>query len=331
MLVTIGFVLISCLLFGYSFLRYGYLWSRGRIPQWVYYVFQAFLLGTLFVCFFFSNLLQNSVLIYMISFVGICYMSVMLITPVFCFVRGAIRMLGKRLQWKNRLYRFFNHPTKINWIAMWVAISAGIALFIFIRFPLVEMESVAVKKESTASSFSVATISDLRLGQFTTPGDVERIFERLREIKPEVTVFLGNSYGRRDNEQYDSFFLQQLKEISSDTSVYLIEGEIESTRKQRQLQQLQEEGIQVLRDDTIHMENGFQLVGCRSREDEKRKELSFTCSFIDKKKPTIVFSAEELDEKEKQMVSPDSLLCAEAYDKCFFLPRKIRVITYSFQ
>lgn len=46
--ITIYFIVF--ILIGYSLLRFYHLWNRRGLPDWLYWMFQAVMLGTFFIC-----------------------------------------------------------------------------------------------------------------------------------------------------------------------------------------------------------------------------------------------------------------------------------------
>ncbi len=210
MAVTLVLFVISILLFGYSFLRYRFLWQRGRIPNVFYYVFQVVLLGTLFVCFFFSQYITNDYLLWGVQLCCDIYLAVMLITPVFSFLRGAVRMLGKRRKWNNRIYRFFNHPTKISWIVLVITAVFGVFVFVYSQIPQVSEQTVMSKKSANIDKFSVVSVSDLHIGQHMAYKEVQAFFEQLESLQPDIVVFTGNLFSPKATASMREFTGRQL-------------------------------------------------------------------------------------------------------------------------
>lgn len=80
----------------YSILRYYDLWKRGKVPV----VFFAFLhVFSLIVVFLFetgiSAMISDVVSVIMHAY-SVIYGSVMILTPILCFVRGIVRFIGKK-------------------------------------------------------------------------------------------------------------------------------------------------------------------------------------------------------------------------------------------
>ena len=90
----------------YSILRYYDLWKRGKVPV----VFFAFLhVFSLIVVFLFetgiSAMISDVVSVIMHAY-SVIYGSVMILTPILCFVRGIVRFIGKKAGCSGKIYRF---------------------------------------------------------------------------------------------------------------------------------------------------------------------------------------------------------------------------------
>ncbi len=331
MVTTVVFLLIALLLYGYSFLRYRYLWSRTRIANEFYYVFQVLLLGTLFVCFLFPYTITNDYALWGIQLICDMYLTVMILTPFFSLVRGAIRMLGKRRQWKNCVYRFFNHPSKVSKIVFALTLVLGIGVFVQSKIPRLSENTIRIEKQAQVSSLSVATVSDLQIGRCMTRYEIKWFFERLEQLHPDFVVFTGNLYSYPTNPSLREYTNHYLKKLVSHVPVYLIEGPDEAREDEDRMEEIRAFGVRLLRDEIVQSAEDVQLVGCRNQTNEKRKEVSVTFSLLDKNKPAIVFSYEDLSEEEKQLADYDVLLHATPYGGSWIVPKQIQLTQLQFQ
>lgn len=316
-------ILLAIGLYFYSFLRYRYLWSRRNLSMIVYYVFQALLLGTLFIYAFFSSHIENDYVLLALQLYCCIYGSVMLVTPIFSLLRGAVRMLGKRLHWQNKIYRFFNHPTKISRIVFIITLVLGIGIFGQSKILFVSEQSVTIKKEAEIDKINIVTVSDLKIGQDMTRYEISKLFDKCEQLHPDFVVFNGNFYSHRVSESLRQFTNQRLETITKKIPVYLIEGPEEEKTSDKIIEELSQLGVRVLKDSYIQLAEGIQLVGCRSLETK-------SLSFLDKNKPTIVFSYDNLQE-EKSIVDYDVLLHASANRLQRIMPKHIQVTTVQFE
>lgn len=330
MAVTLVLFVISILLFGYSFLRYRFLWQRGRIPNVFYYVFQVVLLGTLFVCFFFSQYITNDYLLWGVQLCCDIYLAVMLITPVFSFLRGAVRMLGKRRKWNNRIYRFFNHPTKISWIVLVITAVFGVFVFVYSQIPQVSEQTVMSKKSANIDKFSVVSVSDLHIGQHMAYKEVQAFFEKLENLQPDIVVFTGNFFSPDATSSMREFTGGQLKRLLAKMPVYLVEGPNECGETAENIEAIRKIGVRFLEDEMIELSEGIQFAAVRNRKDDKRKDVAYTLSLLDKSKPAIVCSYEDLSKEERQIADFDLFLQASANKKSWILPRQIQLTKMRF-
>lgn len=330
MALTIVLLIICILLFGYSFLRYQYLWQRGRIPNVYYYVFQALLLGALFICFFLSQYITNDYLLWGIQILSDIYVTVMLITPFFSFLRGIIRMIGKHRHWKNRFYRFFNHPTKVSKIVFVITIAIGIGVFAQSKIPCISENVITSDKKTDADEFTIAAVSDLNIGQNMAHQEISVFFSKLEQLHPDIVVFTGNLFSRHTTPSMREFTNQYLVKLVEQCPVYLIEGPNECRETEENIKSIQNLGVRLLWDEMIELTEGVQLVGLRNLSDNKRKDVKYTFSLVEKNKPAIVCSYEELTNQEKKIADCDMLLQASSNKNCWILPRQIQVTKIRF-
>lgn len=98
----------------YSILRYYDLWKRGKVPV----VFFAFLhVFSLIVVFLFetgiSAMISDVVSVIMHAY-SVIYGSVMILTPILCFVRGIVRFIGKKAGCSGKIIPLFQSSDQID-------------------------------------------------------------------------------------------------------------------------------------------------------------------------------------------------------------------------
>lgn len=62
-----------------------------------------------------------------------------------------------------------------------------------------------------------------------------------------------------------------------------MEGANEWNETEENLEAVRKIGIRFLEDEMIELSEGIQLVGLRNRKDDKRKDVAYTLSLLDKK------------------------------------------------
>lgn len=307
MLSIILIATVAAILYVYSILRYHDLWKRGKAPVWVYGLIHIVSLAVSVVAFLQVAGLVSDVFLLICSAYTALYSAIMMLTPMFCFLRGLVRFLGKKCKWSGKVYRFFNHPTKL--ILWFLLISAVVGAYGFIHERYItETEYVVTADEKKEEKeMSVVFLSDLRIGSCTTQSELSDLVEKIKEIKPDLVLFGGNTIGRHSSGRSLRDTIEKLKAISAPNGVYLTEGPEDAQILEQSAEELEQAGLHVLQDQCIFLNNGVQLVGCRA-DREGRKPLSYTLGLVNPEKPSIIFSYDKIEDDTLQKKKVDVAL-----------------------
>ena len=259
----------------YSILRYYDLWKRGKVPV----VFFAFLhVFSLIVVFLFetgiSAMISDVVSVIMHAY-SVIYGSVMILTPILCFVRGIVRFIGKKAGCSGKIYRFFNHPTKL--ILGFFVVTMCVGAVIFWKSRCISWEETVILQEDKK----------------------EPVVEKVNEKKPDVILFGGNLFGRHTNEVTIDKTLASIKKMKAALGIYMVEGSADSALVEEKKEKISGAGVHLLLDESAVLHNGLQLVGCRA-DGKTKKPMSYTLSLINKERPSIVLAGEAMEEKRKE-------------------------------
>lgn len=328
MLLSVVFALLAVILYGYSLLRYYHLWLRGRMPVIVYYVFQACLFGTLFIYIFFSRFLTNDIVFFVIEGIFYVHLVIMLATPFFSMIRGGIRMIGARRKKSNAFFRFFNHPSKVNYIILLLTACAGFACLINAKIVREETSRIVIDKEMQRP-YVIASVSDLHIGSEMTHYEIRKMTDKLLALKADAIVFGGNVLDANANDEICQYTYNQWKRLTESTTVCFVAGEEETKWEEERFAQVRALGIRTLQDESVILQNGVQLIGCRDQSDNLKKSIKYSADLINKQKPTVVLTHQMLSQSERQQVDFDAILPAKEKNGNRFLPRKITITTLS--
>ena len=270
----------------YSILRYYDLWKRGKVPV----VFFAFLhVFSLIVVFLFetgiSAMISDEVSVIMHAY-SVIYGSVMILTPILCFVRGIVRFIGKKAGCSGKIYRFFNHPTKL-------------ILGFFVVTMCVGAVILQEDKKEPVKDTSIVYISNCFVGSDMTAHAFDSLVEKVNEKKPDVILFGGNLFGRHTNEVTIDKTLASIKKMKAALGIYMVEGSADSALVEEKKEKISGAGVHLLLDESAVLHNGLQLVGCRA-DGKTKKPMSYILSLINKEKPSIVLAGETMEEKLKE-------------------------------
>ena len=221
-------VIALCYVLGawfYSILRYYDLWKRGKVPV----VFFAFLhVFSLIVVFLFetgiSAMISDVVSVIMHAY-SVIYGSVMILTPILCFVRGIVRFIGKKAGYSGKVYRFFNHPTKL--ILGFFVVTMCVGAVIFWKSRCISWEETVISQENKkepVKDTSIVYISNCFVGSDMTAHAFDSLVEKVNEKKPDVILFGGNLFGRHTKEVTVDKTLASIKKMKAALGIYMVEG-----------------------------------------------------------------------------------------------------------
>lgn len=284
----------------YSILRYYDLWKRGKVPV----VFFAFLhIISIVVVFLYetgiSAMISDVVSVIMHAY-AVIYGSVMLLTPVLCFFRGIVRCIGKKAGCSGKIYRFFNHPTKLILGFFVVTLCAGAVIFWKSR--CISWEETVIlqeNKKEPVKDTSIVYISNCFVGSDMTAHAFDSLVEKVNEKKPDVILLGGNLFGKHTKEETVDKTLASIKKMKAALGIYMVEGCADSALVEQKKEKFSSAGVHLLLDESAFLHNGLQIVGCRAA-DKEEKPMSYTLSLLDKEKPSIVLAGEAMEEKLKE-------------------------------
>lgn len=288
MLRTIFLTVVSILLYSYSVMRYLDVWKRGKIPSVFYGLIHVVsLMVSAAILLQWAGRISEYFIIAGSAYTAL-YSAIMLVTPVFCFLRGIVRFLGKRRQWSGKWFRFINHPTKLILCFLLVTAVLGAYGFINERYVRRTTYDFTLDKKVVSDTMSVVILSDLRVGSRMTLNELSELIQKVNEAEPDLVLFCGNTIGSRVTEATVRKTIDQLDRISAKQGIYLTEGPEDAGQLEQFGEDFEKRGLHLLRDDCLFLSNGVQLAGCRESKSEKRKSLSDTLSLLNPDQPSIV-------------------------------------------
>ncbi len=308
-------IIIAILLIGYSFLRYYHLWKRFRIPNAFYFVFQVLLLGTLFVCHYKPHLIHHEVGFYILQIIMSIYAGIMIYTPFLCFIRGAIRIIGKRIKAKGRVYRYFNHPAKTIYI--FLAVTAGIGLLSFAGTKFVCINEYTVGVAETKNQMKIVWLTDAHMGTGVARWEFQRLIEKANAQNPDMILLGGDLFDENTTPELREHAGQQLKQLKAKYGVFFIEGSYEGAATETMKTFFRNIGINCLNDQQVTLGNGVQLLGCSDYENPLKKDMKYYQSmFFNRQQPILIFSHNEENKEQWEKFGADLLLSTKGSYGC---------------
>lgn len=217
---------------------------------------------------------------------GICVG--LMITAVFLF------LLDGLLDWLTEKYRY----QRVILLLLITLISTGYGVFHALEIPSVKERLVPLKNlPPSMSGFSIVQISDVHLGDLTSPGWFSKTVDKVNGLKPDIIVLTGdlidNGIGNGRG------FLESLKKLNANYGVFAVTGNHDyyGGRLPVFFRLCTEAGIVVLQNEwrALQTPGGvLQVVGLNDirafhhEGDENVINLKTATMNMDKMKPTIL-------------------------------------------
>ncbi len=179
--------------------------------------------------------------------------------------------------------------------------SASLVTFIIIvigffnaLFPRVKQLEIDIPKKSHFSTLNLVVASDIHLGTIIGRARFSRIAARINSLHPDLILLAGDVVDEDLAPVIRENLGDDLKKLKAKYGVFAITGNHEYIGgADRAVAYLRNNGIRVLRDEIVLIENDFYLIGRDDRsanrfQGRKRKSLSLLVSGIDRTKPLIL-------------------------------------------
>ncbi|MBT7144249.1 MAG: metallophosphoesterase [Bacteroidetes bacterium] len=157
-----------------------------------------------------------------------------------------------------------------------------------------ELDISINKSESSFESLNVVAVSDIHLGISVNKKKTKRLIDKINHLKPDLVIIGGDIID--DNLELVKHFklLEYFKNIESKYGVYSCMGNHEYiSRSYKDLNYFEENGINILKDTTINIDNKFYIIGRDDKEGraingKERKSIAELSKNIDFKLPVIL-------------------------------------------
>ena len=180
--------------------------------------------------------------------------------------------------------------------------------FVNALIPVVKEYDVTIGKDAgNTDSLRIAAVSDIHLGSVIRRRSLVKLSRMIEEMKPDLVLLLGDIVDGELGPVLRSDLLQYFKAPQSKNGLYAITGNHEYIGGAgRTIPYIESKGIRILKDETVVLPGGIQLVGRLDRDSfrfngTERKPLGELLNDIDFSKPVILLDHQpvHLDESEK--------------------------------
>jgi len=208
-----------------------------------------------------------------------------------------IRLLNHFIHFLPQVFYADYEKTKIIifYICLTIVSLTVLAGFINARTVRIkELSFVIPKKVNGDKNLRMVMVSDVHMGTLIAKRKTARLVTEINELKPDIVVFAGDLVDEDLDPVIKNNLGEALTKIKSRLGVYAIPGNHEYIGGvEAAIKYLTENGIIMLRDNSVFMENSFYLVGRDDRDKtrftgKKRMELTELLKGIDKSFPIIL-------------------------------------------
>lgn len=300
------------IIIGYSALTFyigwnGWLWLHtafGLETKWIY--------GTLLCVLSFSYIIGHFLKsIPLFKMIGSYWFGVLQYAILFLPIANLIAIL---------LVLFgLSKATVITWLGVIVLI-AFIVLFIIGTFnaysPVVRHFSIEIpKRGQTRSQLSIAMASDMHFGRLSGPGHARRLVKEVNLLQPDLILLPGDII----DDDPEPFIKKKMgtimSELSAPLGVYGVLGNHEyyGGGIPRYLKEMEQNGIRILMDEVIKLEDMFYLAGRKDKTDRNRMSIDTLLSDIDHSLPIIMMDHQPAEVKQASDNQVDLLLSGHTH------------------
>lgn len=296
----------------YSFANiYIYLKGYNAIQFFQYHRIKYFIVFiTLASTFILGKILEarhSTVLSDILNIAGGFWMAFMLYGFLFLFLSDIIllilRLAGVIESANIMVFRKYSFLATL--IISFVLITGG---FINALIPRVKNYDIDINKQAEGlNELRIAAVSDIHLGSIIRKRSIKKLSEILSRQEPDIVLLLGDIVDGEIGPVLRDDLLQYFKCPRCRDGLYAITGNHEFIGgADRTIPYIESKGIRILKDETLTITGGVQLIGRLDRDSKRyygmeRKVLKELVAETDPSKPVILLDHQpfDLDESEK--------------------------------
>lgn len=277
--------------------------SRNRLLYLIIFI----LLAASFIAGKFLEATHSSVLSDILNIIGGFWMGFMLYAFLFFIVSDltavVLRVTG--LIGPDSLLQYRKWAYVITVSSSVLLIAGG---FINAVIPHVKEYNIKIEKKTDGvESLRIAAVSDIHLGSIIRKRSIRKLSGILEEIKPDVVLLLGDIVDGEMGPVLRSDLLKYFYAPPSKDGLFAITGNHEFIGgAKKTLPYIESKGIRVLKDESVTLPGGIQLIGRLDRDSQRfygkeRASLDSLVKGIDHTRPVILMDHQpfNLEESEK--------------------------------
>ena len=256
-----------------------------------------------FVCLFLAYILSRvfertdlTELSVTLNRIGSFWLSAMLYLTLFNIFADLMRLANHFIHFFPQFITNDWQKTKLIYLLFTTISTIGILTYGFINDmnPRLKEMEIYIDKSSNLKNLKIVMASDIHIGPIINYEKVNRLVERINELKPDLVLFPGDILDEDVSLVKKQASGEPIKNIKSKYGVFAIPGNheyiggIESASNY-----IESLGIKLLRDKFVLIDNSFYLIGRDDRSKNqftggKRADLSSIISEVDHQFPLIM-------------------------------------------
>jgi len=217
---------------------------------------------------------------------------------LFTYILAAV-LFGDLLRITNHFFHIFpewvirNYPNaKLGYFAAVILFLVTISLIGFNRFShptTVELDLSTSNGSNLSGQLTAVIASDLHLGNVVRKGRLIKWVELINRQNPDIIFLAGDVFDHSYRAVESQEMGKELGRLHARFGVYAIPGNHDYyTGIDRALNYLRHNGIQILRDTTVIIDNRFALIGRDDLTNRNRKSLETLMNDLNTNLPKIV-------------------------------------------
>ena len=208
----------------------------------------------------------------------------------------------------------------------WTTIILLVILFIWGSYnawsPILRTYPVHISKQAGVNrKLTIAVASDIHLGNIVGNRHLKRLIKGINQMKPDLILLPGDIIDDSIEPFMRNTMANSLKQLHAKYGVYAVLGNHEyyGGNIEQYIKEMSLIGIQVLRDETVTIENADIIVAGRkdksaeSMDQEGRISIDKLLEHLDQSKPIIVMDHQPYGFQQAAEAGADILLCGHTH------------------